>query len=503
MNTFKMALLSIWRKKANSAIFLVIVVVFITTIAACASVSGSVAAQAREYAASLGASFSIALAPVQGGGYFEDREIELYGAVQTIQVYIGPKISMGIVESISATKGIQGYNVIDSTWMETQLSLYPGLFSNIYKNWEEIGYPPDDPEIAESANQKRFSTIHFTLWSELHPYFQNGAFSLIAGEHITDTDENVALVSEYVAEQNNLKVGDIITLSRNAGYEPDTFRQFDIVLGDPIMVKIIGIYTINFAQDPSVYTPEEQIADNFIFSDWATSIDVREIDLTHRGATLEEFSEIPVGKAFFFVDNPDILDRVIQDVRVMDELSGIPYALEKDTTQYEALVTSLNTIRNFTAVIIAALIIGCVIVSGLLQSLFARSRIREAGILWSFGYDKREIFSQRFLEISLLCVLALIVSAFIVQCVVELIGALSLNVLFANDTATFSIYYDEVAHESVITASSGRPEGMAFKTDPLMLIVAFFIAWAPGLVLHIATLNKAFRMPVREMIKHL
>lgn len=496
-----LAILSLRRRLISSILSLAIISVFIIMIAASASISNNMSIQAKEYIASLGSSFSITLAPIEGGGYYEEREMELYGTVMTIPVYIGPKITKGLVEKISEVKGIQNYNIINSSIMETQLSLAPGLFSHTYYDWEEIGYPSDDREIAESAFQKRFTTIYFVLKSELHPYFQNEAFSLISGEHITGTDKNVALISEYIAEKNNLTIGDIITLSENAGYDIDTFRQFDKILGNPIPVKIIGVYRINFAQEPSVYTPETEIADNFIFSDMATARMEREIFLANKGVALEDLLSMPIEKAVFFVDSPGILDEVVQDVRDLDELRGIPFLLEKDTLQYEALVAPLRTIRNFTTVIFIALLIGSIIAIGLIQSLFARNRACETGTLWALGFSENAIIAQRLIEFTVLCGLALIIAMLFIQSIVNVVGAFSINILFPYDNVIdYSIYYDEVAHENVITLSSGKPGGIDFKTEYQMLFTAFLLTWAPGAFFHIKAMKTQFRKPPRKII---
>ena len=500
-NIFVLAMLSLRRRLVNSILSLVLFTIFIIMIAATASIATDVSIQAKEYAATLGSSFSLSLAPATGGGHFEEREMEIDGTIMKHLVYVGPKITKGLVEKISEVEGIIDYNIIDSALMETQLSLFPGLSSDINENWEEIGFLPDDHEIAESVYQKRFTSIHFVLRSELHPYFQNGAFSLVSGEHITNTDENVALISEFIAEQNNLNIGDIITLSENAGYFTETMFQFDKILGEPIPVKIIGIYRINFAQEPSVYTPESHIADNFIFSDMTTAMNEREIVLATKGAVLEEFSEIPVGKTIFFVDSPDTLDRVIQNVRDMDELGEIPYLLEKDTIQYEAMVTPLNTIRNFTVVVLVALIICCIVVSGLIQGLFARSRAREAGTFLALGFSKKEITAHRVAEFSILCVFATVIAILLIQHVVGAVGAFSINTLFPADSVIdYSIYYDETAHENVISVSSGKPVGIEFGTGYKMIILAFLLTWTPGVFFLLKSMKNQFKKPPRKII---
>ena len=61
--------------------------------------------------------------------------------------------------------------------------------------------------------------------SALYDKFRTGAFELVAGRHIAPEDRKKVLISEQLAEQNQLGLGDTITLSMRAGMTglPDTY----------------------------------------------------------------------------------------------------------------------------------------------------------------------------------------------------------------------------------------------------------------------------------------
>ena len=47
--------------------------------------------------------------------------------------------------------------------------------------------------------------------SELSYYFQTNTVELIEGRHVCETDRNVVIISDEVAEKNQLNIGDHIT----------------------------------------------------------------------------------------------------------------------------------------------------------------------------------------------------------------------------------------------------------------------------------------------------
>ena len=189
--------------------------------------------------------------------------------------------------------------------------------------------------------------------------FTNGILTLAEGRHITQKDENVAIISREIAKENSLKLGNGLSFS-----EPST------------NVKIIGIYE----SDPSM-----EFDTDTIFTDLGTV-----------GNSIERVD--------FFVTDPVELETV------MARIEGDNYTLQANTAEYDAIATQLATIGRLTTVLIVAAIVVSTIVLLLILAMRVRGRTHEVGILIAVGIGKSQILAQFIMETMLLFAAAMLVS---------------------------------------------------------------------------------------------
>ena len=189
--------------------------------------------------------------------------------------------------------------------------------------------------------------------------FTNGILTLAEGRHINHNDENAALISRELAEENGLNLGDELSFS-----EPS------------ITVKIIGIYE----SDPSM-----EFDTDTIFA-----------DLEWVGGSIERVD--------FFVNDPAKLETV------MGEIQGDNYTLQANTAEYDAIATQLATIGRLTTLLIIAAIVVSATVLLLILAMRVRGRTHEMGILIAIGIHKSQILAQFIIETMLLLAAAMLVS---------------------------------------------------------------------------------------------
>lgn len=189
--------------------------------------------------------------------------------------------------------------------------------------------------------------------------FTNGILTLAEGRHITQKDENVAIINWELAEENGLNLGDELSFS-----EPS------------ITVKIIGIYE----SDPSM-----EFDTDTIFA-----------DLEWVGGSIERVD--------FFVNDPAKLETV------MGEIQGDNHTLQANTAEYDAIATQLATIGRLTTLLIIAAIVVSATVLLLILTMRVRGRTHEVGILIAVGIGKSQILAQFIMETMLLFVAAMLVS---------------------------------------------------------------------------------------------
>lgn len=214
---------------------------------------------------------------------------------------------------------------------------------------DEFIYPSGMPSGPVSGNTE-------SAWNH---NFTNGILTLAEGRHINQNDENAALISRELAEENSLQLGDRLSFA-----EP------------PTTVKIIGIYE----SDPSM-----EFDTDTIFA-----------DLEWVGGSIERVD--------FFVNDPAKLETV------MGEIQGDNHTLQANTAEYDAIATQLATIGRLTTLLIIAAIAVSATVLLLILTMRVRGRTHEIGILISVGIGKSQILAQFIMETMLLFAAAMLVS---------------------------------------------------------------------------------------------
>lgn len=125
--------------------------------------------------------------------------------------YDGPDFNWDTVNQIlEQVDGITDYNAESYQMMcVDNLSLVPGLFN--------LSDPDDDLFQQVTNVYKKVTNVYGNRYTSLYSKFQTGAFELVEGHHIRPDDTGKALVSDELADLNDLEVGDSITLSNRAG----------------------------------------------------------------------------------------------------------------------------------------------------------------------------------------------------------------------------------------------------------------------------------------------
>ena len=321
MNVFRRAILYDTRKPGKSlTLFLLflLITLFCTMSFAVLDAVQSAASRLRE---TVGASFTLRGKPLEIDTNSNGYSMEF------------AEISPQDVQQIASNPEIKAYNAQRT----------------ISATADEFIYPSGMPSGPVSGNTK-------SAWNH---NFTNDILTLAEGRHITQKDENAALISRELAEENGLNLGDELSFS-----EPS------------ITVKIIGIYE----SDPSMEFDTDTI---FTDLEWA-------------GGSIERVD--------FFVTDPAELETV------MARIESDNYTLQANTTEYDAISTQLATIGRLTTVLIIAAIAVSATVLLLILAMRVRGRTHEVGILIAIGIGKSQILAQFIMETMLLLAVAMLVS---------------------------------------------------------------------------------------------
>lgn len=250
-----------------------------------------------------------------------------------------------------------------------------------------------------SSESDNMGSIRGVNNSALLSDFKDNQVSLVDGRHITAEDEHVVIISETLANQNHLSIGNSIPL-RAAQIGINEEGKVENVMDEnspTTFVKIIGIYSEEEVQVHGYTQPSASITANQLFSD-------------HKLMTSLGLAEVGAYQAVtFHVDDPRELPNMVHEIKRKD-LDWNHLFMQHDDGDYMSISTDLQTIQNLMIVILVTIGIISAIILTLILILRMRGRVHEVGILLSVGISKMQIWGGFLLEISIIAILSFMVS---------------------------------------------------------------------------------------------
>ena len=360
MNCRKRSVLYLLRKRNRSVILWLILFIITTLMLTCITIGqGADGAMQRLFQAM--------------GGYFKIETDDKPG----LNKYVDDEFINHIMDSYE----IREFNGMDTVYFMTRdMDLLPGRFTQ------------------EQDEKAKLARIMGNTDTGLNEYFILQSLLLSEGRHITAEDSYKALISQELAEENGLSVGDTVSLSY---YDEDAGRDWQAF-------EIVGIFQIKSRQNSyTSNTAECDMVENFIFVDTQSVRDMI-------GRTLEREIDSYRSGALFFVDQPQALERIVNDLAEQSERGMEGYQVVKNNKQYQESRLPLERLKSLTTLIIAIIILLGFIIVSLILLLWMRERVHETGIYLSVGIRKASILMQHMMENLILAFLAFVLSCILV-----------------------------------------------------------------------------------------
>lgn len=348
MNFAKRALLSLWSRKGRTLITFATFLVISVMVLAGILINGATAQAEKNAKQSVGA------------------EVNLEMDMSQVTTGQAPQIEASTVDKIGRLPQVRQYT---------------------YSMWDRA-LLKDDAKLVddESSPMGPDSTASIgVLDSELLPDFRSGKFTLLSGEHLTaaDKDKKRLLIEERLADENDLKAGDKITLTGN---DEKTKGEFTVA----------GIF-----RDPRPSTerdPEHYVKpDNMLYG-------------TVGGLpTLAPESEGPqkVGKATFLLNDADGLDAFKAEAERIGGSALDGFQLDANARAIQQMTSPLESLRSTSTLAMWLIGFAGAAVLALLVNLAVKQRRKEYGVLLSMGERKGKIVAQQALEIVVVAALAI------------------------------------------------------------------------------------------------
>lgn len=249
-------------------------------------------------------------------------------------------------------------------------------------------------------------------------------FQLVEGSHFSPEDETAALISQELAEQNGLQVGDTITLSQ-ANYIKVNNMASIPEDKQALTLTICGLFT-GPDKDENGYTYflAEESPTNYVFASFATAspfVDYPSYDGTPLDRVtaylkdpgdMDEFLRETQGKLQIEKTGEAVTDFGIEmsDITLeeyWEQFENQPtYELTSDRELYDMVGKPLEQTRDLMGLFLAALLAASLVILLLVVALQVRSRKREFAILLSLGETRGKVIGQVCVEVFVVLVAA-------------------------------------------------------------------------------------------------
>ncbi len=213
--------------------------------------------------------------------------------------------------------------------------------------------------------------------SNLLSEFTGRFYQLEQGKHLTESDQNEALIHKTFAEKNGIKPGDKLDITKD---------------GRRVTVTIMGIFS-GKGEKPAVL--QSDMAENHL--------------ITNLAAAQQLTGSQQLTRATYFAENPHQLKSLTDRAKSLPNVDWQKFSLTDNGAAFAGVLQNIAGIQNIlTIATIGAAGAGLAVLS-LVLVFWVRGRLHEIGILLSIGMSKRQIIGQFLAE---LAIIALVSSVF-------------------------------------------------------------------------------------------
>ena len=241
------------------------------------------------------------------------------------------------------------------------------------------------------SEESNMGTVKAVRDSSLCQAFLDEEYELAEGKHIKSEDNGKILISKALAEQNNLAVGDKITLTHaKLGSDDGVYTDLMKEKSAYETVEIKGIYDIKNASDNAL-NPTAKKAENLIFSDSQLLVSLQ-----------EQEQGVYEGEISFFIADPLYLDKMVSEIKGIDSIAWNNHIINANDFKYSKIAEQFQSMQKVVVALIAVAAVLGFLVLMLILTFRIRGRMQEAGILLAVGKSKQQIIGQFLIEAMIL-----------------------------------------------------------------------------------------------------
>ena len=406
MNALKRATLSITRRPGKSLILFLIVFIIGNLIAGTVAIRQAVV-QAQEV------------------------------AVQSMNTVVTLIPDAKALAHVSATELSTGIKPVDAQTIKL-LGAHPKVRYYDYvlrRSLESTALRPVDPVSLSGNNNYAYAPgredfiLRGTHYAPLM-LLEEGRACLLEGRTFSEGEieqsSMVGLISDRLAEENGIHVGETITL-RAAVYDRSGMlgpsdKEAMLELGAmDVVLEVIGIITMESTSTEGGqegFTAQNLMSGSSMsqfFNTIFVPIGIAEEIEDFTADTLRSAFDFPVQERSYSYSATFVLNEP-QDLEAFETYAAtvLPqfWTTQSDRKDFERVATPLNAIRDLMQTALIVIVCAAVVLITLVIVLFLRDRRHEFGIYLSLGDPKVRVLSQVLIEVVLVALVALVLALF-------------------------------------------------------------------------------------------
>lgn len=361
MGIIKRAFLYVIRKRGKSILLFFVLFIMATFVLTGISIEKAAEQEQKNLRQTIGGAFELSPIFSESNPYFKVISDGEGGN----ELYTERPLTKEIIDLVFATDGITSCDAATQTNVQPNLEIFNG---NV-------------PLKGELNNSVYARTVYST---ESNEFFTSETFRLVDGKHISNNEENSAVISRELAEKNALKIGDSFILKTDCTVD----------------VKVIGIFEILKPDSAFENIATYAKAENQIFVDYNT--------------LQRLFPNSCVGflSVKFSVNDPAELEKIAEKVKSESGIDWQAFELSTDNNEYKEAAAPLENLQALVTLIILVIAFVSAVILALILTMWGRTRIHETGVFLSLGIKKINIIGQYLTEVLMIAIVAFGISFF-------------------------------------------------------------------------------------------
>ncbi len=206
--------------------------------------------------------------------------------------------------------------------------------------------------------------------SDLLGEFTSRFYQLEQGKHLTEHDQNAALIHKTFAEKNSIKPGDKLDITKD---------------GRRVTVTIAGIFS-GKGEKPAVL--QSDMAENHL--------------ITNLAAAQQLTGSQQLTRATYFAENPHQLKSLTDRTKSLPNVDWQKLSLTDNGAVFAGVLQNIAGMQNMLTIATIGVAAAGLAVLSLVLVFWVRGRLHEIGILLSIGTSKRQIIGQFLAELAII-----------------------------------------------------------------------------------------------------